>query len=51
MLIIKLLGLLLLKMKKTGYEKKNGQKEALSKFKGWNQSTSPKFCMTDYFNN
>ena len=31
-------------------ERKRDLKEALTRFKEWNPSTSPKFCMTDYCN-
>ena len=34
----------------TENETKRAIKEALTKFKEWNPSTSPKFCMTDYCN-
>ena len=34
----------------TENETKRTIKEALNKFKEWNPSTSPKFCMTDYCN-
>ena len=34
----------------TENETKQAIKEALTKFKEWNPSTSPKFCMTDYCN-
>ena len=34
----------------TENETKRAKKEALTKFKQWNPSTSPKFCMTDNCN-
>ena len=34
----------------TENEIKRAIKEALAKFKEWNPSTSPKFCLTDYCN-